>query len=279
MGSAWVLKEDQPRQHFEFGKNWHSFLKVVDEERIAEAENSLRAMLETDSLAGKSFLDAGAGSGLFSLAAVRLGAVRVHSFDYDAACVACARELKRRYAQDARQWTIERGSVLDNAYLSSLEQFDIVYCWGVLHYCGDMWKGMANVVQLVMPGGKLFVAVFNDQGVKSRRWNTIKRLYNSGIISRVAIGSLMIAYFVLRALAEDALWLRNPLVRYRMYKKRRGMSMVHDWFGWLGGYPWEGASPEAVFEFYKRKSFVLTKLKTAGGKSGNNQFVFLKTGV
>ena len=50
----------------------------------------------------------------------------------------------------------------------------------------------------------------------------------------------MIAYFVLRALAEDALWLRNLLVRYRMYKKGRGMSMVRPtgsvgWDAPLGG--------------------------------------------
>ena len=64
---------------------------------------------------------------------------------------------------------------------------------------------------------------------------------------------------------------------------QEGAGNVHgatDWLGWLGGYPWEVASPEAVFEFYKRRGFVLTKFKTAAaGGGGNNQLVFLKTGT
>jgi len=103
--------EIQQGQRFEFGKNWQRFLSVLNDERIAEAEKSLRAMLETESLSGKSFLDVGSGSGLFSLAAMRLGAARVHSFDYDPQSVACTRELKRRYFPDAHHWTIEEGSV------------------------------------------------------------------------------------------------------------------------------------------------------------------------
>jgi len=40
-------------QRFEFGKNWAWFLENLNEKQIDEAVQSLRAMLETDSLAGK----------------------------------------------------------------------------------------------------------------------------------------------------------------------------------------------------------------------------------
>src|SRR4029077_2496565 len=105
---------------FAFGENWARFLKLLDEPRIAEACRSLKEMLGVESLAGKSFVDVGSGSGLFSLAAMRLGATRAVSFDYDARSVACTRELKHRYFPDAAHWTIEEGSALDEAYLGGL---------------------------------------------------------------------------------------------------------------------------------------------------------------
>src|SRR5205085_1564443 len=58
-------------ERFEFGKNWQRFLSVLDDSRIAEAERSLQEMLEVTTMEGKTFLDVGSGSGLFSLAAMR----------------------------------------------------------------------------------------------------------------------------------------------------------------------------------------------------------------
>lgn len=118
-----------------------------------EAKSSLRRMLNVESLEGKTFLDVGSGSGLFSLAARRLGA-KVHSFDYDPKSVACTRELKRRYFPEDPQWTIEEGSVLDRDYLTRLGQFDVVYSWGVLHHTGAMWEALGNVAPLVAGGGE-----------------------------------------------------------------------------------------------------------------------------
>jgi 2-polyprenyl-3-methyl-5-hydroxy-6-metoxy-1,4-benzoquinol methylase len=68
---------------FKFGENWSRFLQVLDDKRIRQAETSFSQMLPF-SIKGKTFLDAGSGSGLFSLAARRLGAT-VHSFDYESA--------------------------------------------------------------------------------------------------------------------------------------------------------------------------------------------------
>src|SRR5690349_14790038 len=148
-------------KRFEFGKNWSRFLAVLDEERIAEAQRSLAQMLEVTNLEGKSFLDVGSGSGLFSLAARRLGA-RVHSFDYDPQSVACGQELKRRYFADDPLWRVEQGSVLDRDYLNPLGSFDVVYSWGVLHHTGAMWEALGNVAPLVAEGGRLFIAIYND---------------------------------------------------------------------------------------------------------------------
>ena len=77
---------------FKFGKNWQSFLAVLDEARIRQAETALREMLGVTDLLGQTFVDVGSGSGLSSLAARNLGAT-VTSFDFDPSSVACTHEL------------------------------------------------------------------------------------------------------------------------------------------------------------------------------------------
>ena len=130
-------------ERFEFGKNWQRFLSVLDESRIGEAERSLREMLRVETLAGRRFLDVGCGSGLFSLAAMRLGGALVHSFDFDPQSVSCTESLKRRFYPDTADWTVERGSVLDATYFRGLGEWDVVYSWGCCTtpaQCGTRWR-------------------------------------------------------------------------------------------------------------------------------------------
>jgi 2-polyprenyl-6-hydroxyphenyl methylase/3-demethylubiquinone-9 3-methyltransferase len=264
----------QTERRFQFGENWRRFLSVLNDERIAEAEKSLTEMLALEDLRGLSFLDIGSGSGLFSLAARRLGAARVHSFDYDPQSVACAEELKRRYFNGDDDWTIEQGSVLDADYVTRLGQFDVVYSWGVLHHTGAMWQALENAARPVAAGGHLFIAIYNDQQQRSRLWLRVKRFYCEGAAGKVIVPAIFIPYFIAGGLTKDLLRGRNPLRRYADYKKSRGMSIVHDWIDWLGGYPFEVARPEEIFSFYHERGFTLDRLVTCGGGLGNNQFVF-----
>ena len=262
-------------KRFEFGKNWSQFLTILDEERIARAECSLQSMLEVKNLAGKTFLDIGSGSGLFSLAARRLGA-QVYSFDYDPRSVACTNELKRRYFPDDDRWFITEGSVLDQAFLDRLGSFDIVYSWGVLHHTGAMWQGLENASRMVGEQGKLFIAIYNDQDGASRRWLIVKRLYNwlPNAGRFMVLGPAFVRLWGLTFLRD--LFFGHPLQTWSSSKRERGMSPWRDVVDWVGGYPFEVARPEEIFEFFQKKGFTLLKLKTCGGGHGCNEFVFGK---
>ena len=270
--------EVEQRERFEFGKNWSRFLSVVDEPRVTRARESLCTMLETENLEGRSFLDIGSGSGLFSLAAKQLGA-RVHSFDYDPASVACTKELRRRYFCNDPEWQIEEGSALDAAYIRSLGTFDVVYSWGVLHHTGNMWQALENAALPLAPGGKLFIAIYNDQGSRSRRWRLIKQTYNSlPRAFRGAFAAAMVTPEELKALLRAVVLMRPAEYAHRWlhYESNRGMSRWRDIVDWVGGYPYEFARPEEIFDFYRERGFHLTRLKCGGVGLGCNEFVFQK---
>jgi 2-polyprenyl-6-hydroxyphenyl methylase/3-demethylubiquinone-9 3-methyltransferase len=262
---------------FGFGKNWSSFLEMLDETRIQEAEASLTKALNRSELTGLRFLDVGSGSGLFSLAARRLGA-HVHSFDYDQQSVACTQSLKDRFFPDDTNWIVEQGSALDQAYLKSLGQFDILYSWGVLHHTGSMIQAFENVSAMIKPEGYLFISIYNDQGGASHRWTWIKKTYNQ---SGVFVRWLLTVYTLFRqwtiTVVKDFLKSGNPFKSWSNYaRNNRGMSAYYDLVDWVGGYPFEVAKPEEVFEFFRAKNFSLLSLKTCAGGVGCNEFIFQK---
>ena len=265
-------------ERFEFGKNWARFLEVLDDERIHQAERSLSEMLERPRLDGARFLDIGSGSGLFSLAARRLGA-EVHSFDYDPQSVACTQALKSRYAPGDAHWRIERGSVLDADFIERLGTFDVVYSWGVLHHTGAMWQALEHAQRPVGPRGSLFIAIYNDTGSQSARWKRIKRTYArlpDGL--KVPFAMAVSAPAELKSLAR-AVALGRPseyLESWTKYDRSRGMSHWHDIIDWVGGYPYECARADAIFSFFRERGFTLDKLKMGGGL-GCSEYVFSRT--
>jgi 2-polyprenyl-6-hydroxyphenyl methylase/3-demethylubiquinone-9 3-methyltransferase len=265
------------KERFSFGKNWGNFLNSLSEERIVEAENSLKDKLGIMDLCGKTFLDVGSGSGLFSLAAHRLGA-RVFSFDYDQDSVNCTQLLKEKYASHSSMWTVDQGSVLDDTFLLKFTKADIVYSWGVLHHTGNLYEAFNKVSVLVKPGGLLFISIYNDQGGASNRWKWVKLKYNQGnwiIKMMLSVYTLMRQWFP--TFFRDLIKYKNPMKSWMSYGgNNRGMSPWYDIVDWVGGYPFEVAKPEEVFDFFKQKNFVLEKMKTCMGGVGCNEFVFKK---
>lgn len=252
-------------KRFAFGRNWSHFLTTVNNQKIQCAMDSLKKMLQCESLKEKTFLDIGCGSGLSSLAARKLGA-QVYSFDYDNESVACTKELKNRYFPEDDGWTIQSGSALNTDYLKNLGQFDIVYSWGVLHHTGNLWKALVNILINLKQNGKLYIAIYNDQGWISQYWKFVKRNYCASRFWKIFFFLLHLPY------PFGASFVKR-LIDGRLFNNDRGMALYYDYIDWLGGYPFEVASVQKIESFYAQNGLRLINSKTTR-RSGCNELVF-----
>jgi SAM-dependent methyltransferase len=277
---------DSADTKFAFGKNWAGFLETLNDEKIKVAQESMQRLLGIDDLQNRRFLDAGSGSGLFSLSAYRLGAP-VTSFDVDHDSVGCAQELRERFCEDESRWIVLHGSLTDTGFLKDMGRFDVVYCWGVAHHTGQMWSSIGHLIRNVDSGGLLVLAIYNDQLYISRAWNVVKRIYQRlpgwlrpGYVA--AIGSVTFLKRLTITLLAGILRLvafRNPLVPFTNWIRQTQASGMHGWHDlvdWVGGWPFEVARPEEIFRFMRDRGFRLQELTTSTGH-GCNEFVFVRT--
>lgn len=256
-------------KRFGFGANWLKFQRAVGPEQIAAAQQSLGEMFSNTSFSGRTFLDAGCGSGLFSVAASRLGAM-VTCFDFDEQSVQSTRELCSRTLGTEAPAPV-RGDLVDRHWMRGLGRFDFVYCWGVAHHTGSMWKAIENACGAVDEQGQLCLAIYNRQAVMTPIWKAVKALYT--VVPRPLKWILASSYF-LPMLAVDRVRVFFAKPGHRA--AARGMSLWHDAVDWVGGYPFEAATPEQITAFCADQGLVLLSSKTTRGH-GCNEFLFART--
>lgn len=268
-----VIVTEDDCQRFAFGKNWEDFVRnSLTEERIEIATKHLLDFLEVSNLNGLSFIDIGSGSGIHSLAAYRSRAASIISFDVDPDSFKTSLIVSKEYGKDAsKKWQVIQGSILDEDFLSSLPQADLVYSWGVLHHTGDLWKSISNSINLVKPGGRLYIAIY-VKDKSSEFWIKIKKLYNRSN----SIGKCILEFGYVLAFFAQAAFSFKLLHRIKYvlnYKKSRGMAFLTDVRDWLGGWPYQPATEKEICEYCQKLGLQLMKVKTG---EANIEYLFKK---
>lgn len=253
---------------FSFGENWQQYLSSLKAEDERHAVDSLHRGFDTATVAGRSFVDVGCGSGLFSLAAFRGGALRVVSVDIDPNSLECAARL-RAGEGDPEQWEIRRGSVLDARFIRSLGQFERVYSWGVLHHTGALRDAIDNTLDLVAPGGWCLLALYN-RPPRPEFHLRLKRMYNG--LPRVTRPAAVFVYGTAR-LVKHAVRGRSPRRLLSEYAANaRGMSYWRDVEDWLGGLPWEYIDEGEFRVIAKLRGFDVVTVRL-GSPGANNEYL------
>lgn len=106
-------------------------------------------------LRDKKVLDCGCGPGRHCWAFASLGAA-VTAFDTSTTAVQAA----QRETQDFAEVAIEQRNILDP--LPYPAEFDLVWCYGVIHCTGDTYRALSNIASCVRPGGMLYIMVYPE---------------------------------------------------------------------------------------------------------------------
>ena len=125
----------------------------------------------------------------------------------------------------------------------------MVYCWGVAHHTGDMWSALDNLKILVKKNGRLFIAIYNDEGFKSKVWWLLKLTY---INLPLFLKKVYFKFFEL-------------IFKFKNHKNRRGMNFIENLDDWLGGFPYEYSKIDKLKKFYIKKGFKVLQTKDCHG--------------
>lgn len=116
-----------------------------------------------DMIRGGEALDAGCGSGRYTIALRKAGARGAVGVDISDRAIAEARERAKRLGYtDAIEFV--RGSVIDLPAAWS-GRFDFVCSNGVVHHTPDPVKGLAEIFRVLKPGGTAFLMVYGAGGL------------------------------------------------------------------------------------------------------------------
>ena len=141
-----------------------SFYDVVWTEYIPEYDASEKHWLlffTPEEVKGKSVLDSGCGTGIFSIIFAKNGAGQVTGIDISPGSLGTAESLKQKFGLTNARF--EQQDMLHLPYADA--SFDIVWAWGTVHHTTDPLGAIDGLIRVLKPGGSILLAIYKKTKV------------------------------------------------------------------------------------------------------------------
>ena len=146
-----------------FGFQWNKFSKTqIDTESQTSQISRIRFFAETnwdkEDLTGKNVLEVGSGAGRFSQVVLKNTNATLYSVDYSNAVEA---NFKNN-GHFQNRLTLFQASIYDMPFAS--QQFDKVFCMGVLQHTPDVERSVKTLIEMAKPGAEVVVDFYAIKG-------------------------------------------------------------------------------------------------------------------
>ena len=239
------------------------FYDVVWTEYLPEynaSETHWKIFYSPQDIEGKSVLDAGCGTGIFSIIFARNGAASVLGIDISEGSLETAKALKTKF--DLENASFQKQDMLDLPFAD--ESFDIVWAWGTVHHTTDPFKAMSELIRVLRAEGSILLAVYTRTRVT----------FLHEIIRKALVRTPRKTW---KALSKILALVLSPVVYFfkKREKSRKGEKLeelIMDWyFVPIRHYYY----PEEIKVFLEEQGFTIEKYLPASGRfNSTSNFIY-----
>lgn len=226
----------------------------------SESEKHWAIFFAPGEVKDKNILDAGCGTGIFSIIFARKGAKKVTGIDISEGSLKTAQRLKRTF--NIQNAEFRKEDMLRLPFKD--EDFDIVWAWGAAHHTTDPLKAIEELMRVLKKKGTLLIALY-----------TKTRLTSIHEITRKALTRT--PRFTWKCITKFLAFLLNPMVVFfkKREKSRKGEKLEELILDWYFVPRKHFYLPDKIKTFLKERGFVIEKFLPASGRfNSTSNFVF-----
>jgi len=239
------------------------FYDVVWTEYIPEykeTEKHWELFFSAEEVKGKSVLDAGCGTGIFSIIFAKNGSTKVIGIDISEGSLETARKLKNKFGIHNAEFI--KQDMLELPFPD--ESFDIVWAWGTVHHTTDPFKAITELIRVLRKNGSLLLAVYTRT-----RLTFIHEIIRKTLVRTPKISWKLISKILAVFLAPVVFFFKK---REKSRKGEKLEELIMDWyFVPIRHY----YVPDEIRTFLEKKGFVIEKYLPASGRfDSTSNFIF-----